>query len=129
MALPVWGEFFKRVNANNEFAGYTEARFKEPPLHVSELLDCVGYVPYDYREPLPVIIEEEVVIEKPRLPTFIKPQWDRETTKTNKKRTNKRPRRPIISRPSTAKRDKPKKEKKGLFRGLFKRKKKKKKRN
>jgi len=129
MALPVWGEFFKRVNANNEFAGYTEARFKEPPLHVSELLDCVGYVPYDYREPLPAIIEEEVVIEKPKLPTFIKPQWDRETTKTNKKRTNKRPRRPIISRPSTAKRDKPKKEKKGLFRGLFKRKKKKKKRN
>ncbi len=132
LALPVWGEFFKRVNADTEFANVRDARFKEPPAHINELLDCVGYVPYDYVEPPPVVEEEEVAIEKPKLPPFIKPKWDK--NKPDKEKSTDRPRirRPKVPRPpfiSKNKKPKKDKEKKGLFRGLFKKKKKKKKRN
>jgi len=128
LALPVWGEFFKRVNDDKQFAEISEARFPEPPLHVAELLNCPGYLPYDYVDPA-IAIEEE--IQEPKVPTLIKPEWE-----NNKPRVNEPPsKRPKIRKPKvprttkpTAKSKKPKKEKekKGLFKGLFKKKKKKK---
>ncbi len=126
MALPVWGEFFKRVNEDKQFAEIKEATFPEPPPHVAELLDCPGYVPYDYVEPAIAVEEEE--IQKPKVPTIIKPEWDNSKPRVNEP-PSKRPtlRKPKVPRPKqpTARNTKPKKnkEKKGLFRNLFKKKK------
>ena len=126
LALPVWGEFFKRVNADAEFADIRDAKFAEPPQHVTDLLNCPGYLPYDYIDPA-IAIEE--VIQTPQVPVVIKPEWDKSRTNTAPSKDRPKIRKPIIPRPpkitSRSKRPKKKKERKGLFNGFFKNKKKK----
>ncbi len=117
MALPVWGEFFQRVNKDPKFKAITEAKFEELPPHITELLDCPGYVPYDYRPPVVVTIDTAVAVIPPR-PKTVKPLFDKVTKGKQDKDKVRRPKLPAS--PKAKRRGgKKEKEKKGLFKRLF----------
>lgn len=44
MALPIYGEFMKKVNSNSEFAAIRQARFPNPPMKIVEALDCDPFI-------------------------------------------------------------------------------------
>ncbi len=118
MALPIWGEFFQRVNKNSKFATISNAEFPEPPPHLAELMDCPGYVPYNYMPPRPEVVEDTSIAVLPKPPPSVKPLFDK--IKRNKDKTKSSPSRGG----QTSKREetkKPKeKERKGIFKRLFK---------
>ena len=44
MALPIYGEFMKKVNNNAEFAEIRKARFPNPPMKIVEAMDCDPFI-------------------------------------------------------------------------------------
>ncbi len=108
MALPIWGEFFVRVNKDPNFKHIKEARFPEPSEEMARLLDCAGYLPYEI-ESMPWIAENsdssqnvtDPVVNSPTKPTTYT------GTLSDKGLTNKKNSRvakpPITKKPMTRK--------------------------
>lgn len=44
MALPIYGEFMKKVNSDAAFAAIRQARFPNPPMKIVEAMDCDPFI-------------------------------------------------------------------------------------
>lgn len=118
MALPVYGEFFKRLYNDFDFIDLKQAQFNEPPEDLLAMLDCDLWRPFapidtiDMEQTEPDIVPDKVI----RRGGSVIPRQPSNTTRPSNSNTQKPPsnKRRVIKR----KKDKEKK-KKGLIRRLF----------
>lgn len=88
MALPIWGEFFQRVNKNEEFKTLTSARFAVPDTTLTNRLDCTLY-----NEPLDTLHlfdDNILIIERDGKPDIIINQNPKKGKKKNRSEKEKK---------------------------------------